>query len=78
MTALCLHHNRPWRLAAMASALRTRAGKLAKDGEITRALHAVALAEALHWLAGGDEQGARIALSEARFYAKAKRRKFHA
>ena len=74
MTALCLHHNRPWRLAAYASALQAHAAKLARDGATMRARQAAALSEALHWSAGGDRHGVTLALMDAKFYAKQKRK----
>lgn len=69
-----LHHTRPWRLAAYASALQAAAARLARDGATMRARQAAALSEALHWQAGGDAQGVRLALSDAKFYGRCKRK----
>lgn len=74
MTAASLHHTRPWRLAAYASALQAHAARLARDGATMRARQAAALSEALHWRAGGDAQGVTLALMDAKFYARCKRR----
>lgn len=72
--AASLHHNRPWRMGAYAGALQRRAEAHRTRGDMARAAQAAALAEALHWAAGGDRQGVRIALSDAKAYARIKRK----
>lgn len=69
---------RPYRLAILAVTLRAHALHLAEDGKEMRAIRAMSLSEAAHHAAGGDWQGARIALSEAKAYRRAERRQRHA
>ena len=76
MIAASLHHTRPWRLAAYASALQAHAAKLARDGATMRARQAAALSEALRYANATprDRQGVTLALMDAKFYAKQKRK----
>lgn len=69
---------RPYRLAILAVTLRAHALHLAEDGKHLEAQRAMALHEAAHHGAGGDRQGMRLALSEARFLRRAARRQRHA
>lgn len=69
-----LHHTRACDLARHAGTLQRRVDTHRQRGDMARAAQAAALADALHWAAGGDRQGVRIALSEAKAFARIKRR----
>ena len=51
--------------------LLEHAQMLAKHSQHIRAMRAVAIADALHWAAGGDKAGAEMALQEARWLKRA-------
>jgi hypothetical protein len=74
MIAASLHHTRKWRLACRSGELQAAAIRNARDGATMRARQAAALSEALHWRAGGDRQGVTLALMDAKFYARCKRK----
>lgn len=71
MTDRLLPFSRPYRLAACAAAVAQRAREMAEAGDNLRAMRASAIAEALHFAAGGDHQGARLARIEARWLKRA-------
>jgi hypothetical protein len=49
------------------------ARRLATRGQHLPAMRALAVADAAHRAAGGDKQGKRLALADARFYRRAMR-----
>ena len=61
-------------LSALSVALADNARRLAAEGNTTRSMRALALAEALHHAAGGDYTGKRLALADAKFFGRAERR----
>jgi hypothetical protein len=61
-------------LSALSVAIADNARRLAVEGNIHRAMRALALAEALHHEAGGDKVGKRLALAEAKVLRRAERR----
>ena len=63
--------SRAFRLSMISAALEIRARELASDGEQLKAMRALALADALHHAAGGDDIGKRIALSDAKHLKRA-------
>lgn len=66
-----LAHTRPYRLSAMAAAVQRRAVEIARTGDSLRAQRAAAIAEALHHAAGGDLQGRKLALLDAKWLRRA-------
>ena len=66
------------RLIRLSVALSEYARRLAEQGNTHRAMRSLALAEALHYRAGGDEIGAKLALKDAKSLRKAERRERHA
>ena len=66
--------NRHFCLSALSVAIADSARRLAAEGNTTRAMRALALAEALHHAAGGDYTGRRLALADAKFFGRAERR----
>jgi hypothetical protein len=48
---------------------------LATHGQHLPAMRALAVADAAHHAAGGDRQGKRLALADARFYRRAMRQR---
>lgn len=71
-------NHKAMRLIACSVALSDNARRLAEQGKTHRAMRSLALAEALHYRAGGDEIGARLALKDAKSLRKAERRERHA
>jgi hypothetical protein len=61
-------------LSALSTAMADNARRLAVAGNISRAMRSLALAEALHHAAGGDDVGKRLALADAKFFRRAERR----
>lgn len=62
------------RLIRLSVVLSENARRLAEQGKNHRAMRSLALAEALHHKAGGDEIGAKLALKDAKSLRKAERR----
>jgi hypothetical protein len=61
-------------LSVLSAAIADNARRLAAEGNIPRAMRALALSEALHHAAGGDHVGKRLALADAKFLGRAERR----
>ncbi len=61
-------------LSTLSAAIADTARRLAAEGNIHRAMRALALAEAAHHAAGGDHVGKRLALADAKFFGRAERR----
>lgn len=61
-------------LSRLSIALSENARRLAEQGKLERAMRSLALADALHHAAGGDEVGKKLALQDAKSLRKAERR----
>lgn len=68
------HIERQTRIAKAAEVVKAKARALAVAGKNMTAMRYAAAADALHYLAGGDMTGKRLAASEARFYFRAGRK----
>lgn len=66
--------DRAFRFARYSMMLTHHARTLAAQGKTNRAMRALALAEALHHAAGGDEVGKKLALKDAKSLREAERR----
>lgn len=65
---------RSFRLARYSVMLAHHARTLAEQGNTKRAMRALALSDAFHRAAGGDEIGKKLALKEAMSMRRAERR----
>lgn len=65
---------RAFMLSRLSIALSENARRLAEQGKLERAMRSLALADALHHAAGGDEVGKKLALQDAKSLRKAERR----
>ena len=61
-------------MSRLSIALSENARRLAEQGKLERAMRSLALADALHHAAGGDEVGKKLALQDAKSLRKAERR----
>lgn len=66
---------RAQRLDAAAVALADGARRAAQQGELTRAMHLLAVADAVGKAARGDSLGRRLALKDARVLRRAQQRR---
>jgi hypothetical protein len=66
--------DRSVKLAVCSLALIQQGNRLASEGDHMRAARAMALANALYFAAGGDDDGKKDALDEAKFWREAERK----